>query len=201
MPPDILQFLLITLALEATPGPAVLFVLYNSAYGMRYAMLGIAGLLTANVIWITLVASGLGLLLVSSPNLYLGMRYVGAAYLMYLGYKIARYGIGSVQEMNDNERKSHFESYYQGIMVSLSNPKALLFFLALLPQFARVENYQSDILFFGALKMLMLLVVMSSFGLMAKQLFSRLYNSPQVKWLFRMMGVLIIVAAYGVAFG
>ena len=201
MPPDILQFILITLALEITPGPAVLFVLYNSAYGMRYAMSGIAGLLTANIIWITLVASGLGLLLINSPQLYLGMRYVGAVYLVYLGYKIARHGVNPITELASEKKKSRLTSYYQGIMTSLSNPKALLFFLALFPQFARIDHYQSDILFFGALKMTMLFATMTTFGLMGKRIFSSLYGSDYVMWVFRTMGIMIIIAAYGVAFG
>jgi len=196
-----LQFLLITLALEVTPGPAVLFVLYQSSFGMRYVLSGVAGLLTANIVWITLVGTGLGLVLIGSPNLFNGLRYVGALYLVYLGYKIARYGVGSPQAEVGTKRKSKFKVYRQGMLTSFSNPKALLFFMALFPQFTRVEHFTSDIVFYGALKMLILFVVMTSYGLMGRKFFNRISHSETSKWVFRGLGLAIIVAAYGVAFG
>ena len=90
-----LQFLAITLFLEVTPGPGVLFILYQSAFSFRNAVAGTMGLLTANVIWISLVATGLGLLLTQTPMIFNTLRYLGAAYLVYLAYNIVRYGIGN----------------------------------------------------------------------------------------------------------
>jgi len=196
-----LTFIAITLALEVTPGPAVMFILYQSAFGMRYALAGVAGLMTANVIWISLVATGLGLMLVSTPWLFTAVRYCGALYLAYLGYRIARYGIGNPKAEDGKIKKSKFKTYQQGIMTSLSNPKAVLFFLALLPQFTRPESMLPDLLYFGGLKILILLVVMTSFGFLGKKVFNRIMGSQSAKWVFRVLGVMIVAAAYGVAFG
>lgn len=193
-------FIAITLALEVTPGPAVLFILYQSAFGLRYALAGVAGLMTANVIWISMVATGLGLMLVTTPWLFDSVRYVGAVYLAYLGYKIARYGIGKPHAEQGTKRKSKLRTYQQGIMTSLSNPKAVLFFLALLPQFARPEAFLTDLVYFGALKIAILFVVMTSFGLLGRQVFNRIMDSEKARWVFRFLGVGIIMAAYGVAF-
>lgn len=195
-----LQFIAITLALEVTPGPAVLFVLYQSAFGLRYALAGVAGLMTANVIWISLVATGLGLMLVTTPWLFDSVRYLGAAYLAYLGYKIARYGIGQPHAEKATKRKSKLRTYQQGIMTSLSNPKAVLFFLALLPQFARPEVFLADLAYFGTLKIIILFVVMTSFALLGRSFFNRIMDSDKARWVFRILGVGIIIAAYGVAF-
>ena len=90
-----LQFLAITLFLEVTPGPGVLFILYQSAFSFRNAIAGTMGLLTSNIIWISLVATGLGLVLTQNPIVFNSLRYLGAAYLMYLAYKIMRYGIST----------------------------------------------------------------------------------------------------------
>ena len=115
-----LQFIAITLALEVTPGPAVLFILYQSAFGFRYALMGVLGLMTANVIWISLVATGLGLLLVGTPWLFATVRYLGALYLAYLGYRIARYGIGRPKAVDGKQKKSYLLTYQQGIMTSVN---------------------------------------------------------------------------------
>jgi homoserine/homoserine lactone efflux protein len=199
-----LQFLAITLFLEVTPGPAVLFILYQSAYSFRNALAGTMGLLTSNVIWISLVATGLGLILTQTPVVFDSLRYIGATYLIYLGYRIIRYGIGR-PHADENTRagqyKSMWSSYRQGMLTSLSNPKALLFFMALFPQFTRPEYFAHDIVYFGALKMTCLAVVMISYGLMGRSLFNYMGESPKANTISRVLGGGIIVAAIAVARG
>ncbi|HCH33545.1 MAG TPA: LysE family translocator [Oceanospirillaceae bacterium] len=199
-----LQFLAITLFLEVTPGPAVLFILYQSAFSFRNAVAGTLGLLTSNVIWISLVATGLGLILTQTPMLFDGLRYIGALYLVYLGYKIIRYGIGSPHADKNAEAahgKSVWASYRLGMFTSLSNPKALLFFMALFPQFTRPDYFAHDILYFGALKMTCLAVVMISYALMGRKLFNYMGRSNWANVISRTLGGGIIIAAFAVARG
>ncbi len=199
-----LQFLAITLFLEVTPGPAVLFILYQSAFSFRNAVAGTLGLLTSNVIWISLVATGLGLILTQTPILFDSLRYIGALYLVYLGYKIIRYGIGTPHADKNTEaaqRKSVWASYRQGMFTSLSNPKALLFFMALFPQFTRPDYFVHDILYFGALKMTCLAVVMISYALMGRKLFNYMGQSRWANAISRTLGGGIIIAAFAVARG
>ncbi len=199
-----LQFLAITLFLEVTPGPAVLFILYQSAFGFRNTLAGVMGLLTSNVIWISLVATGLGLVLTQNPVLFDTLRYLGAAYLVYLGYKIIRYGIGQ-PKANENTQvgqyKSMWSSYRQGMLTSLSNPKALLFFMALFPQFTRPDYFAHDIVYFGLLKMTCLAVVMISYGLIGRRLFNYMGQSPKTNIISQVLGSGIIIAAVAVARG
>ena len=166
-----LKFLALTLLLELTPGPAMLFVLFQSSFGFRQVVAGILGLLTANLVWITLVATGLGLLITQSPMAYDTLRYLGAAYLAYMGYKICRYGIGKQSAIAGTKPKKLWQIYSQGILTSLSNPKALLFFLALFPNFASEQDFIGDIIYFGGLKLLCLSVVMLSYGLIGNKIF------------------------------
>ena len=199
-----LQFLAITLFLEVTPGPAVLFILYQSGFSFRNAVAGTVGLLTSNVIWISLVATGLGLVLTQTPILFDGLRYMGALYLVYLGYKIIRYGVGKPHADKNTEAaqgKSLWASYRQGMFTSLSNPKALLFFLALFPQFTRPDNFAHDIVYFGALKMACLAVVMISYALVGRRLFNYMGQSSWANVISRTLGGGIMVAAFAVARG
>jgi threonine/homoserine/homoserine lactone efflux protein len=199
-----IQFLAITLFLEVTPGPAVLFVLYQSGFSVKNALAGIAGLLTSNIIWISLVATGLGLLLTQTPVIFNTLRYIGALYLVYLGYTIIRFGIGNPQALKNeeaNQGQSIGKSYRRGMLTSLANPKALLFFLALFPQFTRPEFFAQDIVYFGLLKMLCLAVVMTSYALMGRKFFNYMGRSSLANIISRFLGGGIIIAAIAVAIG
>ena len=196
-----LQFLAVTLLLELTPGPAMLFVLVQSSFGFRQVVAGILGLLTANFIWIALVATGLGLLITQSPAAYDTLRYLGAAYLAYMGYKICRYGIGKHSVIAAKKPKKLWQIYVQGVLTSLSNPKALLFFLALFPNFASEQNFVGDILYFGGLKLLCLSSVMLCYGLIGNRVFEFFNVSKLANILGRSIGVGIIGAALAIARG
>lgn len=197
-----LQFLAITLFLEVTPGPGVLFILYQSAFSFRNAIAGTMGLLTSNIIWISLVAAGLGLVLTQNPLVFNSLRYLGAAYLMYLAYQIMRYGISTAHapaNQQAQEYKSIWSSYRQGMLTSLANPKALLFFMALFPQFTRPDYFVHDIVYFGALKMLCLGTVMISYGLMSRRLFNYIGQSSWSNVISRALGGGIMIAAIAIA--
>lgn len=197
----VIQFLMITVLMELTPGPAMLFVLYQSAFGIRYVLLAILGLMTANLIWISIVATGVGILLTQSTTAFEVLRWFGAAYLAYMGYKICRYGIAKQQVAEGAKPKKWWKVYIQGVFTSLSNPKALLFFLALFPNFTRQEFFMQDIIFFGLLKLATLLVVMFGYGLIGKKLFAAINLSKIANLLSRSFGVGIILAAVAIARG
>ncbi|EPJ44640.1 MAG: hypothetical protein OFPII_33520 [Osedax symbiont Rs1] len=196
-----LQFIAVTLFIEVAPGPAMLFVLYQSGFGFRYVMTGILGLLTANIIWISIVATGLGLLISQSVVAFELLRYLGAGYLAFIGYKICRYGLGKQQLVTAEKPKKYWQIYLQGILTSLSNPKALLFFLALFPNFTRQDFFVADILYFGALKLLILLVVMSSYGLVGGKIFDFVNLSKMANVVSRLLGVGIVIAAVAIIRG
>lgn len=196
-----LQFLLIILALELTPGPAVLMILFQSSLGLKHVIVAIAGLLTANVVWITLVATGLGLLITGSPRLYEALRIAGAIYLVYLGYKIIRFGIQPPDTSQGRAIHSYWRSYVRGMLTSFSNPKALVFFLALFPPFVRAEHFIGDIMYFGTLKMLSLVLALGLYGVLGQQIFAWLQNSRVGVWTGWLLGVGIIIAGVALLFG
>lgn len=138
--------LYVTLAFiaAATPGPAVLFITTNSLrHGWRktvFAALGnISGLLCLGIVTIT----GLGALLKTSVVMYGVIKYLGAGYLMYLGVRMflrGDYQLGEDALPQDRKRISSCRLFLQAFGVAISNPKAVVFLTALLPQFINIEK-------------------------------------------------------------
>ncbi len=192
-----LEFLIITFSLEILPGAAVLFILYQSILGNRYAFAGIGGLLTANLVWLSLIASGLGVVITQSPLIYEGLKWAGVLYLIYLGINMTRSGIEQAGSTNTDELSEHrmLNSYVKGLLVSLSNPKALIFFLALFPNFVRPTHFMADMLYYGALKMASLAIVLTVYIFFGRAILRFIQISKYGKYLPHTLGSGIIVIA------
>jgi homoserine/homoserine lactone efflux protein len=121
-----------------TPGPAVLLVVSQGIRrGFRSSTRGAAGILTGNAIYFALSAAGLGALLLASKRVFDILQIAGAAYLALLGLKMlikpSRVEDRVPEEIP--EEVGHAGSFVQGLVTQLANPKAIVFFTALLPQF------------------------------------------------------------------
>lgn len=135
-----LLFLVMETALSLSPGPAVFYAVSQGVRGaLRRTLPAAAGILSANGIYFALSATSLGAIIAASARFFAIAKWVGAAYLVYLGLKAIR----SAQSMHavaldgkPEENEQDLRSVYFGALtLQLANPKALLFFLALLPQF------------------------------------------------------------------
>jgi homoserine/homoserine lactone efflux protein len=134
-------FLLITLVLILAPGPIVTLVISTGATrGVRAALLTVAGTSLGNALLLAAIATGLSWVLAHAAYLFELLRWIGAAYLIWLGLRAWR-SAGRVQAVVAGNQV-HF---WRGLLVALSNPKTLAFFTAFLPQFvdpARPAGYQ-----------------------------------------------------------
>lgn len=133
-------FLIASLALLITPGPAVLYIVARSINQGRMAgIVSVLGVETANFFHASAAALGLSALLVSSALAFDVVKYLGAAYLIYLGIRklLARQEEAPEQV---TKRESLSRIYSQGFVVNLLNPKTALFFFAFLPQFVTASN-------------------------------------------------------------
>jgi homoserine/homoserine lactone efflux protein len=122
-----------------TPGAGAINTMRNSLnVGFRRAFWGILGQQTALVIQILIVALGVGVLVSSSPIAFTVIRYSGAAYLVYLGVRqfLAKPGTSEDDAAAIRDEPA-FSLFRRGLWVNLLNPKAIVFFLAFLPQFLR----------------------------------------------------------------
>ncbi|MFW0772631.1 LysE family transporter [Paenarthrobacter nitroguajacolicus] len=125
-----------------TPGAGAIFTMSNSLNsGFRRSIWGILGQQVALVIHIVIVALGVGVLVSNSPVIFNVIRYAGAAYLVYLGIRQFLHKPDLDQEKADSKKdESALSMFQRGIWVNLLNPKAIVFFLAFMPQFIRPDQ-------------------------------------------------------------
>jgi threonine/homoserine/homoserine lactone efflux protein len=143
-------FVTATFLISAAPGPNMLLIMNQSVrFGLRASIYSMAGCMTALMIMFTLSALGLGVILQQSPAVFDALRWMGALYLAYLGYKVWTAPVTAVAidendkiDVKNNSNLGNkylgynaFNLYKTGFFTAGSNPKALLFAAAFLPQF------------------------------------------------------------------
>jgi len=151
-PSTLALFALAALALIAIPGPNMLFVATRSmSEGRRSGLASALGLETGTIIHVCAAAAGLSALIASSATAFNALRYLGAAYLVYLGIRALRQR-PTTAEGGAPTPVSLSRAYRQAIVVQLLNPKVALFFLAFLPQFVapHASSRVTAFLFLGA---------------------------------------------------
>jgi homoserine/homoserine lactone efflux protein len=128
------------LVISCTPGAGAINTMSNSlGSGWVRSIWGILGQQTALVVHVAIVAAGVGALVSRSQTAFDVIRYIGAAYLVYLGVRQFRAdtAVGGVaQEVGE----AAWPMFRRGLFVNLTNPKAIVFFLAFLPQFVRLDR-------------------------------------------------------------
>lgn len=146
MPPidAILAVVLAGFALSATPGPSMLYVLSRSVGQSRTAGLASAlGLALGGIILAVATALGLAAIFAKFPWLVVALRYVGSAYLIWLGIGMirkARANSHTTFAVDSVTRKSFGTVIWQGILVEVLNPKTVLFFALFLPPFVNMNG-------------------------------------------------------------
>jgi threonine/homoserine/homoserine lactone efflux protein len=134
-PETLALFALAALALIAIPGPNMIYIATRSmAEGRTAGIQSALGLLTGTAINVVAAAAGLSALIASSDGAYDALRYLGAAYLVFLGIRAL------AQRGGEAPAPARGRAYRQAIVVQLLNPKVTLFFLAFLPQFVDPER-------------------------------------------------------------
>ena len=130
-------FFLIETALCLTPGPAVLLVLSQAlTRGAARAVWSIGGILAANTLYFVLSATGVGAVLMASYDLFFAIKWIGAAYLVWLGVSAFLGKSKTLSVRAADARPVHGSRLFlNGFILQMSNPKALVFFTALVPQF------------------------------------------------------------------
>jgi homoserine/homoserine lactone efflux protein len=184
-----------------TPGPAVLFVLSSALKsGARKSIASNAGILAANSVYFALSATGIGALLLSS-KLFLAVKWIGAAYLLVLGLRLifGHHEVVPALENSGIEHKSH-HLFFDGFTLQMSNPKAIVFFSALLPQF--LSPYAAivpQIVILGVTSALIEFSILLGYGIAAGRA-SEIAREPRyAKWTNRVAGGLLIGAGAGIA--
>ena len=130
----VLVFIGAELVFSLTPGPTVMMIsAYGFKSGFRSALAAIAGTQTGNTIWYVISITGLGALVTASPVVFDGLKLAGAAYLIWLGASSLWKSWRAASDAHGPKLMG--KPYVQATLTQLGNPKAILFFMALLPQF------------------------------------------------------------------
>jgi threonine/homoserine/homoserine lactone efflux protein len=192
-------FLAAMFVMAITPGPANLFAIATGMQkGKGAALLGVAGMNTATLVWFAAAALGLATLIAAFPKAFHILAYAGAAYLVWLGIKSILSGVKNGGGEGETHRafKMGRSAFRDGFAVQIANPKILLFFGAVLPPFIDVQRpLAPQLVMFAAATIGMDLISMSTYGLSGAALASRM-NEPGFRRGFAVVvGALLIIAA------
>jgi homoserine/homoserine lactone efflux protein len=179
-----------------TPGAGAINTMSNSlTSGFRRSIWGILGQQAALVVHVIIVALGVGVLVASSPVAFNIIRYAGAAYLVYLGIRQFLSKPDLDQEQSAALRNEPAWSMFRrGLWVNLLNPKAIVFFLAFMPQFIRPEQplLPQYTVLTATVVVIDILVMWFFFALAAKSFQRFTHNAHGQKILSRIFGVLFV---------
>ena len=184
------------LLLMSTPGPSHLLMLSTSlSNGFHRSLSTAAGDLSANAIQITLSGMGLAVIVTQSQYGFALIKWAGVAYLIWIGVKQIRASFKQRVVDNEQTRTSLRRLWLRGFITSAANPKAVIFFAALFPQFLNPEApLPLQILILGTTYILIDAVFLSLYGKTASLIASKL-RSHHTAWIDRIGGTGLIAAA------
>jgi homoserine/homoserine lactone efflux protein len=197
-----LLFVMTETVLSMTPGPAVLYVLSQALRrGASKSVWASGGILSANGVYFALSATSLGAILVASYKIFFLIKWVGAAYLIYLGLQsiLSKAPVLTLPETGLRSMGG-WRILRDGFFVQGANPKALLFFTAILPQFIDPHHaiaYQ--VLILGVSSVLVEFTVLFVYGQLAGRALAAARNPRFESWTNRIAGSFLIMAGLGLA--
>ena len=192
-----LVFFAAALALNISPGPDIAYIVSNTvARGKQHGFAASFGVCSGSVVHVLAAAFGLSAILAASALAFSAVKWVGAAYLIYLGVKaLLSAGSQFAVEANERSRRSAFSIYRQGFMIDVLNPKVAVFFMAFLPQFANpaLGHVPAQLVLHGTLVIAVALVVEAGIVLIAARFTEALRRNPRIGlWLDRALGTVLI---------
>jgi len=197
-----LLFVMTEAVLSLTPGPAVLYVLSQAIRrGPGKSVWASWGILSANAAYFVLSATSLGAVIVASYKLFFLIKWLGAAYLVYLGIGsfLGKSSVMSLPEAGADSR-SGVRILRDGFFLQGANPKALLFFTAILPQFIDTRhNVAFQILVLGISSIVVEFAILFTYGQLAGRILATARSPRFEKVTNRIAGSLLIGAGVGLA--
>lgn len=199
IPSRIWEYLIATILIILAPGPSVLFTIARAiAWGRVAAIATVIGNAAGMFLVSVLVALGIGPILQRSEILYNGIQWAGGAYLIYLGYAAIAASKVDAADMQKTVggKPSFFTSVRNGFWVGVLNPKSVVFFAAILPQFIDQEknNVTAQLLLLGAIFALIALISDGSYGLLAGTIRQWLAGDVKRLIFMRLTGGVVMIA-------
>ncbi len=184
------------------PGPAVLLVLSTSLrLGWRKSLASNSGILFANTLYYAVSMTGLGALLAASYTLFAWVKWLGVAYLVWLGLREILAEEGTPRADAIAKESTAFGLFRQATFTQLSNPKAILFFSAFFPQFLDTRfPVPRQVVILAITGLITEFAVLGGYGIFGSAA-GDLARSPKFRrWTNRIAGTLLLCAAIGLGF-
>ncbi|MCY1346075.1 Homoserine/homoserine lactone efflux protein [compost metagenome] len=192
-----LLFFSAVLALNLAPGPDLIYVLSRSVVGgRRIGLASSLGVCSGAMVHVVASSLGLSAILATSALAFSLVKYVGAAYLLYLGIQALRHAGSSFDaRLGDAQPVSAWAAYRQGVLIDVLNPKVAIFFMAFLPQFVRPEHgaVALQLLGLGALVIVVAILVEVLLVLLAARATELIRSRRAISlWLDRTLGSILL---------
>lgn len=189
---NILFFIAMEIPLCFTPGPAVLLIVSQAMNrGFRPSLRGALGILTGNGIYFALSAVGLGALLTASATVFMVIKFLGAGYLIWMGLKMML--VAPPPERQAEGLHPTTQEFRQALIVQLSNPKAVVFFTALLPQFIDPKGpIALQFFVLGVISTVIEFPILALYGFAADK--GRAIYARHTRWIERIAGGCLVAA-------
>ncbi len=191
-------YVLTEAALSLSPGPAVMLVIaYGITQGVRRSLWAALGILSANAVYFALSATALGAVLVSSPAFFGFVKWAGAAYLVWIGLRTL---LGHPSPLRlaktDAGARSALSLWFSGLSLQLANPKILIFFVAILPQFVDPAlPVGAQMVWLAAGSMIPEFFILAAYGWLGSRAANLAADERYAAWTDRAAGALVLVVA------
>ena len=196
-----LTYLLATIILSLTPGPGVFSSLSSGLHhGFRLGLWNGVGMQASNIVSVAIVGLGLGAILLASETLFTVVKWLGVAYLIYLGIVTWRSKPRAFEDSGDDSAKGAADVFMRGFLVNITNPKGIIFFAAIFPQFIDVARPQAmQYVILGATTVATDLVIMMGYTALAAKVFRVMKEPAHLRWVNRGLGATFVTAGMALA--
>ncbi len=196
-----LVFLVTTAVVVFSPGAAAIAIAsQGAANGGRRALGGVFGIATANAVYFALSATGIASLILTSNLVFSAIKWVGVGYLVWLGLTSLLTRSGAIRVKPGQAQSSVSALFAQGFIVEFANPKALLYFAAILPQFLDVHSaILPQILLMGATTYLIDLTSYTAYAFLGDRLTRGSVRKRLVTLVNKSAGLALLYAGFRMA--
>jgi len=196
-----ITYFIATVILSLSPGPGVFSTISSGLHhGLKRGMWNGVGMQLANFILLVVVAVGLGAILIASESLFSLVKWIGVAYLVYLGVVTWRTPPRGFVDDDDGKQHTIREIFMRGFWVNITNPKGIIFFAAIFPQFIDIARPQAPQYAILALTTFLVdVAVMTMYCALAARVMSAMKDERHLKWVNRTLGGAFVAAGVALA--
>lgn len=198
----VIMYSIVSFFYVISPGPAVFLALANGmSANMKVVALSSLGNILGLFLLSTISIVGLGSLVLASATLFFLVKIIGAAYLVFLGWKqlmTSKAFKNSDVLAYESEKRTHHSYFLEGFFLAATNPKPILFFIAIFPQFLVIETpLLPQFFIMTSIFMLISFLSLFSYGYVAKSAKKVFSSKVAMQWFHRVTGGLFIGMGFG----